>query len=542
MGNQVFLNIQNFDIFFVGLAIVGIGSLGFIAYFNDSKSITNRTFLALSITAIIWGILNFLVLQFDSPQIVIWTLRFSVFFAVWYAFFVFQLFYVFPSEKVTFPKTYIYVLVPLTVLVSISTLTPFVFIEATEFTNGVVTKVTNGPGIISFGLMVVSLDIFGLVLLFRKIIKASTLLRISYLYLFIGASVTYVLIIIFNFIFPAFLNQSQYTSLAAIFTFPFIVLTSYAIIKHKLLNIKVLATEILAVVLSIITLIQIVFSESSLELVFNLSVFVLVLIFSSLLIRSVIREVEAREEIELLAKDLEKANVRLRELDKLKSEFVSIASHQLRSPLTAVKGYASLILEGSFGKAPEAIKEAVEKIFDSSQTMVASVEDFLNVSRIEQGRMKYEMSVFDVGDLAKKVIEELEPIAQKKQLKLSYSSESKENQVKADIGKIKQVISNLVDNAIKYTEKGSVDVNVSQSDDKIRIAVNDTGIGISAQTLPRLFDRFVRDRNANKVNVSGSGLGLYVAKQLVEGHKGRVWAESKGEGKGSTFIIEIPSS
>jgi len=109
-------------------------------------------------------------------------------------------------------------------------------------------------------------------------------------------------------------------------------------------------------------------------------------------------------------------------------------------------------------------------------------------------------------------------------------------------GKIKEIVSNFIDNAIKYTEKGSVKVYMAKKESMLRLSVKDSGVGISKDTLPRLFDRFVRARNANEVNVSGSGLGLYVAKQLVEGHKGKIWAESEGEGKGSTFYVELPAS
>ena len=248
------------------------------------------------------------------------------------------------------------------------------------------------------------------------------------------------------------------------------------------------------------------------------------------------------EALARLSAELETTNERLKELDHLKSEFVSIASHQLRSPLTAIKGYASLLLEGSFGTTAAGVKEAVQKIFDSSVLMVSSVEDFLNVSRIEQGRMTYKMTDFDVSGLAKTVVEELLPVAQKKKLSLSFSSVG-ECRVHADKGKIKQVIENLVDNAIKYTRHGSVRVSVTKDmrARTVHLAVSDTGVGIPAEARGQLFGKFSRAKNANSANVSGTGLGLYVAKQLVEAHKGKIWVESTGEGKGSTFFIELPA-
>lgn len=322
----------------------------------------------------------------------------------------------------------------------------------------------------------------------------------------------------------------------------FPLLLGYSIVKYRFFNIKTVATEILVVFILITLLIQLLLSNSLFEIILRGIFLILVAVFGYLLIRSVYQEVEHREEIERLAKDLEKANVRLRELDRLKSEFVSIASHQLRSPLTSIKGYASLIMDGSFGEVSKSICEAVGKIFDSSGLMMTSIQDFLDVSKIEQGKMDYKYEVFDVKDLAKLVVEELRPTALKKDLLLSFNLIEKGiYPIKADYNKMKQVLNNLVDNSIKYTKKGSVTVYVSKKEEgkKVLIIVSDTGIGISKETLPKLFDKFVRSPNANSVNVSGTGLGLYVVKKMVEAHKGKVWAESEGEGSGTVFYVEL---
>jgi signal transduction histidine kinase len=175
--------------------------------------------------------------------------------------------------------------------------------------------------------------------------------------------------------------------------------------------------------------------------------------------------------------------------------------------------------------------------------MALSIEDFLNVSRIEQGRMKYENTNVDVRDMAQKVTEEMQQAALKKGLVLLFHSEAKGSTVAhVDPGKTRQVIYNLVDNALKYTPKGSIDVVVrSEMGGKVvSIDIKDTGVGISKETAARLFDKFVRARNANSVNVSGTGLGLYVAKQMIEAMGGKITIASEGEGKGSTFTIELP--
>ncbi len=239
--------------------------------------------------------------------------------------------------------------------------------------------------------------------------------------------------------------------------------------------------------------------------------------------------------------ELASANIRLKELDQQKSEFVSLASHQLRSPLSSIKGYASMLREGDYGALSEDMKKPVSAIEESSKSLATMVDDFLNVSRIEQGTMKFDFTDFDLKKLAEDVVYEQKPTAEKAGLKLSFVAEpNKTFMITADLVKIKQVITNFLDNSIKYTPKGSIDVSISKHEDnKILIKITDTGIGISAETLPKLFSKFTRASDANKTNIHGTGLGLYVAKQMVEAHKGRAWAESAGEGKGSTFYIEL---
>jgi signal transduction histidine kinase len=245
------------------------------------------------------------------------------------------------------------------------------------------------------------------------------------------------------------------------------------------------------------------------------------------------------EELTETNKKLAVANERLKEVDQLKNEFLSVASHQLRAPITAIKGYIANILEGSYGDVPEYLKNPLGVIEESVRIMISSIEDYLDVSRIEQGRMVYESGPVPFTQLAKRVVEELTPLAAAKSLSLIFA-DSPDVTITADIGKTKQVFSNLIDNAIKYTEKGSVTVSVSQEGDRVRFMTSDTGIGIDAKELPSLFEKFTRAKDANKVNTTGTGLGLYVAKNLVEGQKGTIRIESDGLGKGSRFIVELP--
>lgn len=347
--------------------------------------------------------------------------------------------------------------------------------------------------------------------------------------------------LVFDIIFPYFGNFDLYW-LGPVLTIIFVSFTAYAILKHKLFNVKIIATELLTFSLWILISIRAFLSTTFEDQLINGGLLIATVILGIFLIRSVIKEVETREEIEMLAKDLSAANERLKELDKLKSEFVSIASHQLRSPLTAIKGYASLVLDGTYGKVPPSIKEAVDKMYQASQSLVVMVEDFLNISRIEQGRMRFELELTDLEDVIKKVIAEQALSVERVGLKLSFSTDQQPPYMSVvDTGKIRQVVTNLIDNAIKYTPSGSISVRLSKNTTrgKIIISIADTGIGIDKEMAPTLFAKFTRAKEANKVNVIGAGLGLYIVKEIVTGHHGRAWVESEGKGKGSTFFVEL---
>lgn len=314
----------------------------------------------------------------------------------------------------------------------------------------------------------------------------------------------------------------------------------YLIVQFRMFNLKIIAAQ--ALVIGLWTLITSMLFLKSIE---NIRLITLITLgisigFGILLVKSVKREIEERERIERLALDLEKANARLRELDQLKSEFLSFASHQIRSPLTAINGYSSMILQGDFGEIPEKIRGAIETMDKSSKGLVKIVNDFLDISRIEQGRMKYDMSDFDVKELAQEVVEELKPNIENKGLKVEFSSKGAGFAVNADKMKIKQVIGNIIDNSIKYTPEGKISVAVERDGKSVKISISDTGIGIPQEEISKLFSKFSRAKDAHKTNVTGTGLGLYVAKQMIEAHKGKIWVESPGKGKGSTFVIEVP--
>jgi len=254
------------------------------------------------------------------------------------------------------------------------------------------------------------------------------------------------------------------------------------------------------------------------------------------------RNLTLYENLQNTNKQLQEANVHLRHLDKAKSEFLSIASHQLRTPISALKGYLSMMLDGDFGKIPIKIKRVLADLFDSSSRLARVINVFLNVSRIESGKFHLDKKSTKIEDLISGVINELSNEAKQKSIKLDYkkSCRKKELVVLVDSDKLREVILNLIDNAIKYTNKGKVEIRLACEENSIKFSVKDTGIGIDKDDIPLLFKKFSRGTGVSNVYTGGSGLGLFIAQKVIKEHGGDIWAESKGLEKGSIFSFSLP--
>ncbi len=237
---------------------------------------------------------------------------------------------------------------------------------------------------------------------------------------------------------------------------------------------------------------------------------------------------------------LKKSEEQTQDLEQQKIHFLSLLYHQLWTPLTTIKGYSSMILEGSFGKINSEAQTAVEAIYQSSQQLIDITENYLNASRIELGKLNYKFEKLDLDILTKQVIDKFKPFAERKELNLDLEIATGENySILADSDQLAQVVNNLIDNAIKFTEKGKAEVSLSRTETGIRLTVKDTGMGISSETMPTIFEKFARSKDFSQSYAPGTGLGLYISKQIIEAHNGKIWAESDGKNLGSTFIVEL---
>ncbi len=241
------------------------------------------------------------------------------------------------------------------------------------------------------------------------------------------------------------------------------------------------------------------------------------------------------EENQHVLRQLKESNAKLIALDEAKDDFISMASHQLRTPLTSVKGYTSMVLEGDAGKLTAQQKKLLSQSFSSAQRMVYLIADLLNVSRLKTGKFVIEANPVNLADVVQEELDQLKETAASHSLKLIYNKPKKFPEVLLDDTKTRQVIMNFVDNAIYYTPTGgSINVKLKETHSTIEFRVEDDGIGVPKSEQHHLFTKFYRAGNARKARPDGTGLGLFMAKKVILVQGGALIFESK-EGKGSTF-------
>jgi signal transduction histidine kinase len=247
------------------------------------------------------------------------------------------------------------------------------------------------------------------------------------------------------------------------------------------------------------------------------------------------KQVERSYEVEKSAKE------ELQSLDKAKNQFMLAIQHHLRTPLSAMIGYSDLLLNGTYGKQPKKTIEVVKKCQDSTKSLVKMVNEFLDITQFQLGKdvVVLQPSV-KIMPIIKEIIDELKFETEKRGIYLKLEKTEKLFAIKADREKLKAALYNLIDNAVKYTLEGGVKVSL-ESNDGLKIIIKDTGIGMSKEHQENLFNKtFERGEEAKKTFTTGRGIGLYIASQIISAHNGKVWAESGGEGKGSTFYVELP--
>src|SRR3989344_265888 len=311
----------------------------------------------------------------------------------------------------------------------------------------------------------------------------------------------------------------------------FIGFLAYTAVRFKTLNL--FSAQILVVSLWLLTL-----SQLFIRTIDNIRIIVIVnlVAFSILgyfLIRSVSREIEHRRQVENLAKDLEIAN-------QQQIILIHFITHQLKGFVTKSRNLFSMLLDGDYGQAPDEMKPLLEEGLQSDTKGVNTIQEILNAANIKSGKVTYAKSPLDLKELVTSIVNDLRPNADAKSLALAVTAEATDFTIQGDRMQLTNAVKNLIDNSIKYTLKGSVNVSLAREDSKVRLEINDTGVGITPEDMKLLFNEGGHGKESQKVNVESTGFGLYIVKNIIEAHQGKVWVESEGKDKGSRFIVELP--
>lgn len=251
--------------------------------------------------------------------------------------------------------------------------------------------------------------------------------------------------------------------------------------------------------------------------------------------------IKKHNEIIRLNKELEEANERLQQLDELKSEFINIAAHQLRTPLSEIKWALGFIINDESTFITPEKKEILIKSNESNEKIIKIINSLLETGKAKSGNLVYNFKECSIEKIIRNAVKDFSSVAEKKKIGL-YLNKSKTGipNIEIDPVKINIAVSILIENALNYTpEYERVEITIENRDDHVRVAVKDNGIGISEKETNKVFTRFFRSARAIKVQTDGTGLGLHIAKNIIEAHKGKIWFESK-EGKGTTFYFTIP--
>ncbi|MGC8835106.1 MAG: sensor histidine kinase, partial [Armatimonadota bacterium] len=233
---------------------------------------------------------------------------------------------------------------------------------------------------------------------------------------------------------------------------------------------------------------------------------------------------------------------RLKEVERIKSQFVSMVSHELRAPVAAIQSYLDLMLSGLAGDDPEQRRHMLTRCSERAKALIALVDDLLQLSRMEAGRVARKLEPVALDDVVREVIELFQNQAAERGISLQLNSSCSVPPILADREDIARVVTNLISNAIKYNKEGGrVDLTVSCSDGYVRLDVADTGIGIPEQELPRIWEEFHRVKTPETRGISGTGLGLSIVKKIVDAHHGHLDVESK-VGEGSVFRVYLPTA
>ncbi len=506
-------------IFFAGIGF------GLFLYSSDRKSDLNRSWFIVSIFTAIWGLSLYGVTSTNNESLALkWQYLLDIsalFIPITYFNFVCQML----GLKDIFLRRFILYLGS---LIAIFSVTPY-------FKEGVVPKydffwINPGPyyGIfpIFFGFIVI-VSIAFLVWgyyknkenrLFQSQIRNTLIAAV----IGFGGGIT-------NF-FPQIINIYPFGNYLVLL---YVFFMGYGVLKYKLLSKKIIAAQLFSGAIFLIFLFDLLGTTTFFEWMIKFVSFLLIAFFSFFFVRSIYKEIEQREKIEKLAEELRQINVG-------QNSMIHFMNHQIKGRFGIAKNIFAELLSEDYGKMPEETVPLIKKGLEETDTGINYVQNILKGATAENGSLQYDKKPMNFKELVENVAKHQREKAETKGLQFNLNIEEGDYNMVGDSLQLGEAVRNLMDNSINYTLQGSISVKLNFSLNNMKLQVIDTGVGITQEDMVNLFKAGGRGANSLKINVNSTGYGLVFVKNVVEAHGGKVWVESRGEGKGSTFSVELP--
>jgi signal transduction histidine kinase len=509
--------------FLIVVLVVSIlnGLLAF-SVIAHNKGRQNQIFFLLVFSTIVWSISNYLAEISTGTLLPQLTVSITYAAAIMIAAIFFHFCLIFPIESHALSRRAIlFSTYAVGLLFAALSFTPLIVSDVRHALP--INEIESGPALIIYTVTFLVFIVSGVTILISKITKTKGAVRQQLKIVLAGVILTITGASFTNLLVPL-TGNFELSRLGPSFTFFLVALTAYAILRHKLFEPKVIGAEFITASLSAFLLAKVFLSYGQ-ERILNLVIFLMATFTGFLLVRSVIHEVERRKEIERLNKQL--------------SDFLRFGTHELRSPLGAIRGYTSMVLEGSFGKITDGLQRTVRIIQTEIDRLLLLVETFLDANRARSGRLEVVLEPTDVASAIRRVLDTQKAGLKLKGLALNVSIADNLPDVVADPRKVQIIFGNVISNAVKYTLKGSVTINARADEHCVTVSVIDTGIGIPKEVIPQLFTQFERGTDRAKRVATGSGIGLYLTKKLVDAMDAEISISSPGPEKGSTVTLRF---
>ena len=517
-------------------------AMGLSMFFHRTRTAVVQTYLAFVVAITGWIVTLFLFYSLTDAMHVLLYGRLNFVFSQLLLFFMFVFIYLFPRKVVVLSKYVWAAMIVWTVIVTcLSGLTDLV--DRNEIIQGADRITEFGPLFWMHFVHIIFFFLASLVILVKKlsILRGKEALQVRSLA--IGWGISALLAIITNLVLPFLVGNYDFQHIGPAATIFLVLATAYAIARHEMLDVKMVATEQFTICILFISFINIAIASSTFQVVMAIMALVVGLIIGIALIDSV-RKAHIRSlELIRLSRSLAAANKKLEKRDQMRSEFISIASHQLRTPVSVMKGYLSLMLDGNYGRVSKKIQDKIRQMYEMNERLVLLINNMLNMTRIEKNKIDFGFKELRIDEVAAAVVVEMSYKAEQRGLELRLKSYAgKMPTVYSDEEKIREILINLIDNAIKYTQKGFIEISfdVDHPGRRVIVFVRDSGLGLTQEDAAGMFREFHRVNNPNVPKENGAGLGLFIAARFLDGMGGKIWIEKTEPGAGSTFAFHVP--